>query len=147
MVASVQPAFDAAWGGDAGMYSERLGAGAGRADHQPVRRLSPTRVSPLALGSDAPVTPLDPWAGVHAAVDHRTPGSGLRPFDAFDAATHGGWYAVARRAPRRARWPSGARASLALWGTAETLSAVLAGRARPACRLLLVDGEPIGDLP
>ena len=53
----------------------------------------------LALGSDAPVTPLDPWGGVHAAVDHRTPGSGLRPFDAFDAATHGGWYAARAEHP------------------------------------------------
>ena len=30
----------------------------------------------LALGSDAPVTPLDPWGTVRAAVRHRTPGSG-----------------------------------------------------------------------
>ena len=99
----------------------------------------------LALGSDAPVTPLDPWGGVHAAVDHRTPGSGLRPFDAFDAATHGGWYAA------RAEHPVGplavgAPAHLALWATDQTLSAVLAERARPACRRLLVDGTPIGDI-
>jgi predicted amidohydrolase YtcJ len=82
---------------------------------------------------------------VHAAVDHRTPGSGLRPFDAFDAATHGGWYAV------RAEHPGGplavgAPASLALWETEDTLSGVLGARARPACRALLVDGTPIGDL-
>ena len=37
MVASVQPAFDAAWGGDAGMYVERLGVERALAD-QPVRR-------------------------------------------------------------------------------------------------------------
>ena len=53
---------------------------------------------------------------MHAAVDHRTPGSGLRPFDAFDAATHGGWYAA------RAEHPAGplavgAPAHLALWAT------------------------------
>jgi predicted amidohydrolase YtcJ len=142
MVASVQPAFDAAWGGDAGMYVERLG---------PTRAATTNRFADLAdagvalaLGSDAPVTPLDPWGGVHAAVDHHTEGSGLRPFDAFDAATHGGWHAA------RAEHPVGplavgAPAHLALWGTAETLSAVLAGRARPTCRLLVVAGEPIGD--
>jgi predicted amidohydrolase YtcJ len=144
MVASVQPAFDALWGGDAGMYAQRLGVERALGTN-PFADLSDAGVA-LALGSDAPVTPLDPWGGVHAAVDHRTPGSGLRPFDAFDAATHGGWYAA------RAEHPVGplavgARASLALWATEETLSAVLAGRARPACRLLLVDGEPIGDLP
>jgi hypothetical protein len=142
MVASVQPAFDAAWGGHAGMYVERLGLARAEATN-PFADLADTGVA-LALGSDAPVTPLDPWGGVHAAVDHRTHGSGLRPFDAFDAATHGGWYAA------RAEHPVGplavgAPAHLALWATPETLSAVLAGRARPTCRLLLVDGEPIGD--
>jgi hypothetical protein len=144
MVASVQPVFDALWGGDAGMYAQRLGVDRALATN-PFADLVDAGVA-LALGSDAPVTPLDPWGGVHAAVDHRTPGSGLRPFDAFDAATHGGWYAA------RAEHPVGplavgARASLALWETPETLSAVLAGRARPACRLLVVGGTPIGDLP
>jgi predicted amidohydrolase YtcJ len=142
MVASVQPAFDAAWGGPAGMYAERLGVE--RAEGcNPFAELSDAGVA-LALGSDAPVTPLDPWGGVHAAVDHRTPGSGLRPFDAFDAATHGGWYA-ARAAHPGGPLAVGAPADLALWRTADTLSAVLAERARPACRLLLVAGEPIGD--
>src|SRR3954452_10939485 len=89
MVGSVQPAFDAAWGGPVGMYAERLGTERAVATN-PLADLVDRGV-PLALGSDAPVTPLDPWGGVHAAVDHSTPGSGLRPFDAFDAATHGGW--------------------------------------------------------
>ena len=39
MVASVQPAFDAFWGGAAGMYEARLGRRAG-AGHEPVRRRS-----------------------------------------------------------------------------------------------------------
>jgi predicted amidohydrolase YtcJ len=139
MVASVQPAFDAAWGGDAGMYAERLGVERALATN-PFADLADAGVA-LALGSDAPVTPLDPWGGVHAAVDHRTPGSGLRPFDAFDAATHGGWHAV------RAEHPAGplsvgAPAHLALWATEQTLSAVLADRSRPQCRQLLVNGEP-----
>ncbi len=142
MVASVQPAFDAAWGGRSGMYVERLGEErAGGCN--PFADLADSGVA-LALGSDAPVTPMDPWGGAHAAVDHRTPTSGLRPFDAFDAATHGGWHAV------RAEHPGGplavgAPADLALWATPQTLSAVLSERARPECRLLLVDGEPIGD--
>jgi predicted amidohydrolase YtcJ len=143
MVASVQPAFDAAWGGDAGMYAERLGAHRALATN-PFAGFADAGVV-LALGSDAPVTPLDPWGGVHAAVDHRTPGSGLRPFDAFDAHTHGGWQAV------RAEHPAGplgvgAPAHLALWATGQTLSAVLSERSVPTCRGLLVDGEPIGDL-
>jgi predicted amidohydrolase YtcJ len=141
MVASVQPAFDAAWGGDAGMYVERLGTARAAATN-PFAGLADAGVA-LALGSDAPVTPLDPWGGVHAAVDHRTRGSGMRPFDAFDAATHGGWYAA------RAEHPvgplsTGAPAHLALWATTDSLSAVLRDRGRPSCRLLIVAGEPIG---
>jgi hypothetical protein len=142
MVASVQPAFDAAWGGTDGMYVERLGEERA-VGCNPLADLADAGVV-LALGSDAPVTPLDPWGGVHAAVDHRTPSSGLRPFDAFDAATHGGWHAA------RAEHPAGplavgAPADLALWATTQPLSTVLSERARPTCRLLLVDGHPIGD--
>lgn len=140
MVASVQPAFDAAWGGDSGMYAERLGVVRALATN-PLADLADAEVT-LALGSDAPVTPLDPWGGVHAAVDHRNPASGLRPFDAFDAATHGGWVAV------RAEHPAGplavgAHADLALWATDAGLSDVLAERARPACAALVVDGRPV----
>ncbi|MCZ2839030.1 amidohydrolase [Modestobacter sp. VKM Ac-2985] len=139
MVASVQPAFDAAWGGPSGMYAERLGVERA-AGCNPLADLVDADVT-VAIGSDAPVTPLDPWGGVHAAIDHTTPGSGMRPFDAFDAATHGGWVAA------RAEHPDGplavgAPADLALWATELTLSAVLAGRARPACRQLIVAGRP-----
>ncbi|SEL69031.1 hypothetical protein SAMN04515665_11727 [Blastococcus sp. DSM 46786] len=138
MVASVQPAFDAAWGGDAGMYAERLGVERALATN-PLADLADAEVV-LALGSDAPVTPLDPWGAVHAAVDHRNRESGLRPFDAFDAATHGGWVAV------RAEHPAGplavgAPADLALWATDQGLSDVLAARARPGCAGLVVDGQ------
>jgi predicted amidohydrolase YtcJ len=143
VVASVQPAFDAAWGGKTGMYADRLGEERALATN-PLADLSDGMVA-LAVGSDAPVTPLDPWGGVHAAVDHRTPGAGLRPFDAFDAATHGGWYAARAEHPE-GPLAVGAPASLALWETTDTLSAVLAGRARPACRRLLVDGQETGEL-
>ena len=140
VVASVQPAFDAAWGGEAGMFAERLGVSRAL-DCNPLADLADGGVA-IALGSDAPVTALDPWGGVHAAVDHRTPGSGMRPFDAYDAATYGGWYAA------RAEHPAGplavgAPAHLALWATGLTLSGVLAGRARPAAAALLVAGHVV----
>ncbi|RBY97464.1 amidohydrolase [Blastococcus sp. TF02-8] len=140
VVASVQPAFDATWGGDGSMYAERLGVARALACN-PFADLADAGVA-LALGSDAPVTPLDPWGGVHAAVDHRTPGSGLRPYDAFDAATHGGWYA-ARAEHATGPLGVGAPADLALWATTDGLSRVLADRLRPDCRLLVVDGAPI----
>ena len=144
MVASVQPAFDAAWGGDGGMYAERLGVERALACN-PLADLSDGGVA-IALGSDAPVTPLDPWGGVHAAVDHRTPGAGLRPFDAYDAATHGGWHA-ARAEHRDGPLAVGAPAHLALWATDLTLSGVLAERARPTCRGLLVGGHVVRGEP
>jgi predicted amidohydrolase YtcJ len=140
MVASVQPAFDATWGGSSRMYAERLGADRA-AGTNPLADLVDADVT-LALGSDAPVTPLDPWGGVHAAVDHTTRSSGMRPFDAFDAATHGGWVATRSEHPE-GPLAVGAPADLALWATGSTLSGVLAGRERPTCRQLLVAGEPL----
>jgi predicted amidohydrolase YtcJ len=140
MVASVQPAFDAAWGGTDGMYVERLGVDRALATN-PFAALADAGVA-IALGSDAPVTPLDPWGGVHAAVDHRSPASGMRPFDAFDAATHGGWHAVGDEHPD-GPLGVGASADLALWATDETLTAVLERRARPRCRQLFVAGEGV----
>jgi predicted amidohydrolase YtcJ len=92
VVASVQPAFDARWGGPDGMYVQRLGPERARAMN-PFAALAAAGV-PLALGSDAPVTPLDPWGAVRAAVHHRTPGSGLSARAAFSAHTRGGWRAA-----------------------------------------------------
>jgi hypothetical protein len=48
----------------------------------------------LAFGADSPVTPIDPWGGVRAAVQHRTPASALSARDAFAAHTRGGWQAI-----------------------------------------------------
>jgi predicted amidohydrolase YtcJ len=92
LVASVQPAFDARWGGPDGMYAERLGADRA-SGMNPFAALAAAGVA-LALGSDAPVTPLDPWGTVRAAVRHRTPGSGLSARAAFTAHTRGGWRAT-----------------------------------------------------
>jgi predicted amidohydrolase YtcJ len=91
LVASVQPAFDARWGGPDGMYVERLGEERARAMN-PFAQLAAQGVA-LVLGSDAPVTPLDPWGTVRAAVHHRTPGSGLSARAAYAAHTRGGWRA------------------------------------------------------
>ncbi|MBY8853546.1 amidohydrolase family protein, partial [Saccharothrix sp. MB29] len=92
-VASVQPLFDHAWGGPDGMYAQRLGVERGTALN-PFSRLAAAGMI-LALGSDAPVTPVDPWAAVKAAVHHRTEGHGISPRAAFNAHTRGGWRAAA----------------------------------------------------
>lgn len=110
-VASVQPAFDARWGGEEGMYVQRLGRERALAMN-PYAALAAAGVA-LALGSDAPVTPLDPWGGVRAAVRHRTPGSGISARAAFSAHTRGGWRA-ARRDGEGELVP-GAPATFAVW--------------------------------
>lgn len=113
LIASVQPAFDATWGGPAGMYAERLGADRG-ALMNPFAALAAAGV-PLALSSDAPVTPLDPWGGVRAAVAHRTHGAGLSAHAAFDAATRGGWYAARAEATGAGTLAAGHPATFAVW--------------------------------
>ncbi len=86
VVASVQPMFDALWGGPDGMYAARL-ADRWRATN-PFRSLADAGVT-LALGSDSPVTPLGPWAAVRAAVHHHAPEHGLDPWTAYVAHTRG----------------------------------------------------------
>ncbi|MFF8644841.1 amidohydrolase [Streptomyces sp. NPDC015345] len=94
LTASVQPAFDALWGGEDGMYAQRLGADRARTLN-PYAALLRAGV-PLAFGSDSPVTPLDPWGTVRAAAFHRTPEHRVSVRAAFTAHTRGGWRAVGR---------------------------------------------------
>ncbi|MFF9208077.1 MULTISPECIES: amidohydrolase [unclassified Streptomyces] len=94
LTASVQPAFDALWGGEDGMYARRLGAERARGLN-PFAALLRAGV-PLAFGSDSPVTPLGPWGTVRAAAFHRTPEHRVSVRAAFTAHTRGGWRAVGR---------------------------------------------------
>jgi predicted amidohydrolase YtcJ len=111
VVASMQPAFDAAWGKPGELYEQRLGPS--RA--QTMNRLGSLQRSgvPLAFGTDSPVTPLTGWATVRAAVQHWQPGERLSVASAFDAATRGGhWAAFADNA---GTIRVGALANLAVW--------------------------------
>ncbi len=117
VIASVQPNFDALWGGTDGMYARRLGAQRG-SRLNPLALLASQGV-PLALGSDAPVTGLDPWASVRAAVNHRTPGSAISARAAFAAATRGGWRAAGVQDGRTGTLVPGAPASYAVWDAGE----------------------------
>jgi predicted amidohydrolase YtcJ len=94
LVASVQPAFDAAWGGEHGMYAQRLGADRALGMN-PFAAFLAAGV-PLAFGSDSPVTPLDPWGAVRGALWHRTERARIPAGAAFAAATVGGWRAAGR---------------------------------------------------
>ncbi|MFE7071026.1 amidohydrolase [Streptomyces sp. NPDC057620] len=115
LTASVQPAFDALWGGEEGMYAERLGAERARTLN-PYAALLRAGV-PLAFGSDSPVTPLDPWGTVRAAAFHRTPEHRVSVRAAFTAHTRGGWRAVGR--DDAGSLVPGAPADYAVWRTEE----------------------------
>ncbi|MGW5282730.1 amidohydrolase [Streptomyces collinus] len=115
LIASVQPAFDALWGGEDGMYARRLGAERARSLN-PFAALLRAGV-PLAFGSDSPVTPLDPWGTVRAAAFHRTPEHRVSVRAAFTAHTRGGWRAVGR--DDAGVLVPGAPAHYAVWRTDE----------------------------
>ncbi|WP_330230094.1 amidohydrolase family protein [Nocardia sp. NBC_00508] len=124
VIASVQPGFDAAWGGPDGMYAARLGAERA-ATLNPFATMAAAGVA-LAIGSDAPVTALDPWAAVRAASNHRTPGHGLSPRAAFAAATRGAWRAGGVRDGVAGTLVPGAPASYAIWDADELVVAAAA---------------------
>jgi predicted amidohydrolase YtcJ len=71
LVLGVQPAFETEWGGRDRMYSKRLGER--WRSTNPYRRLLDSGVR-LAGGSDAPITPIDPVAGIRAAIERPNPG-------------------------------------------------------------------------
>ncbi|MGW2701843.1 amidohydrolase [Streptomyces sp. NPDC001340] len=117
LIASVQPAFDALWGGEDGMYAHRLGAERARTLN-PFAALLRAGV-PLAFGSDSPVTPLDPWGTVRAAAFHRTPEHRVSVRAAFTAHTRGGWRAIGR--DDAGVLIPGAPADYAVWRTDELI--------------------------
>ena len=111
VVASVQPAFDRLWGGEKGTYAQRLGVARAMAAN-PFGALAGVGV-PLAFGSDSPVTPLDPWGTIRAAMTHHNPAHRVGFRTAFAAHTRGGWRA-ARRDDEGVLAP-GAPATFAVW--------------------------------
>ncbi|MFF7386654.1 amidohydrolase family protein [Streptomyces griseoluteus] len=117
LIASVQPAFDAVWGGEDGMYVRRLGAERARTLN-PYAALLRAGV-PLAFGSDSPVTPLDPWGTVRAAAFHRTPEHRVSVRAAFTAHTRGGWRAIGR--DDAGVLVPGAPADYAVWHTGDLI--------------------------
>lgn len=91
VVASMQPGFDARWGGQGGMYEERLGSRYELLN--PFAQLVAAGV-PLAFGSDAPVIPMGGWEAVQAAAFHHVPEHRISVRAAFAAHTRGGWRAA-----------------------------------------------------
>lgn len=110
IVASMQPAFDAVWGGPSGLYASRFGRDAAMVSN-PFSDFVAAGCS-LAFGSDSAVTPMAPWAGVLAATAHRG-GYSISRRAALVAATLGGRH-VARQEGVGPLRP-GYRADLAVW--------------------------------
>ena len=143
VVASVQPAFDRLWGGAEGMYAERLGVPRALSLN-PYAAMAAAGVE-LAFGSDTPVTPLDTWGTVRAAVHHRTQGSGLPLETAFTAHTRGGWRAAGRDGGVLS---VGAAATFAVWdaGTLDQATGLpLLDTGLPTCLRTVVRGRTVFD--
>jgi len=151
VVASMQPAFDAAWGGPDGLYERRLG----RRRSVGMNRLGTLERAgvPLAFGSDTPVTPVAGWETVRAAVQHWQPGERMSLRSAFDAASRGGYWAAGE--DRAGTLEVGSRASFAVWDDKSAdhrspagpleLPELAAGASLPSCVLTSVAGRVVFD--
>ncbi|MHC5557533.1 amidohydrolase [Kocuria sp. U4B] len=156
---SVQPGFDAAWGGPGGLYEQRLGP-ARAAGMNPLASYYRAGV-PVALGSDAPVVSLSPWATVKACLEHHDPDQRISARAAFLAHTRGAWRAARSPDPMQGQLAPGTPATFAVWdvqalmvqqaeGTGASWSTdprartpllpALDGDLLPECRLTVLDG-------
>jgi predicted amidohydrolase YtcJ len=114
---SGQPAFDALWGAEGGLYDQRLGE----------RRTGMNRFASflsagvlVALGSDSPVTPLDPWASVRACLQHSNASENISARAAFIAHTRASWR-LSGRSPMMGQLAPGTPASFAVWKVDELM--------------------------
>ena len=71
LAVSVQPAFDRLWGHGGGMYEERLGPARAMAAH-PIRTMLERGIE-VGVGSDSPITPLDPMLAIASLEAHHEP--------------------------------------------------------------------------
>jgi predicted amidohydrolase YtcJ len=83
----VQPAFDAAWGFPGGLYEQGLGRD--RAERMNPFRDLLERGLEIGVGSDTPITPLDPMRAVAALEGHHDPHQRLSRVEALRACTLG----------------------------------------------------------
>jgi predicted amidohydrolase YtcJ len=138
LVASMQPLFDALWGGPALMYAERLG------DRwrgmNPIGDLHRAGVT-VALGSDAPVTEPRPWAAIRAACRHHEEDQRVDRHTAFAMHTAGGWRAAG--VDDAGSIEVGAPAHLAAWRTTAGTDDLPDLDEEPTLARLVVDGSTV----
>jgi len=81
LAVSVQPAFDRLWGQGDGLYEERLGPARAMAAN-PVRTMVERGIE-IGIGSDSPVTPLDPMLAIASLEGHHEPAQRLQRLEAL----------------------------------------------------------------
>lgn len=143
--ASMQPTFDALWGASGGLYTQRLGDRSTAMNR--LGSLHRAGVG-LALGSDAPVTPLDGWGMVRDAVHHWQPDERLSMHAAFVAATIGGH--VAGLDDDSGVLAPGRPASFAVWDVGgddlvDGLPVLARAEPGPECLRTVVRGRTVWD--
>jgi predicted amidohydrolase YtcJ len=84
---SAQPAFDSTWGGPGGLYE--VSVGATRAGQMNPFKTYLERGLEFGVGSDSPITPLDPMCALNALTDHHDPAERLTRSESISAHTVG----------------------------------------------------------
>jgi len=146
VTASVQPAFDARWGGPYGMYAARLGRDR-VTGMNPFATMAAAGMS-LAFGSDSPVTPFSPWQAVEAAAFHHQPTQSISIRAALLAHTRGGWRVAG--IDDRGYLALGQPASFAIWAVGdlpyvEGLPALSPGTTLPINQRTVIRGRTVFD--
>ena len=112
LAVSIQPAFDAEWGHPGALYDRRLGwdrAGA----MNPFRTLLDRGIE-VGAGSDSPITPLDPFAGIAALGGHHDVDQRLGRAEAVRLFTSGSAN-LAHQEEKKGRLTPGAHADFAAY--------------------------------
>jgi predicted amidohydrolase YtcJ len=81
LAVSIQPAFDRLWGQGGGMYEERLGPARAMVAN-PFRTMLQRGIE-IGVGSDSPVTPLDPMLAIASLEQHHEPTQRLQRLEAL----------------------------------------------------------------
>jgi predicted amidohydrolase YtcJ len=81
LAVSIQPAFDHIWGQGGGMYEDRLGPARAMAAH-PFRTMLDRGIE-VGVGSDSPVTPLDPMLAIASLEGNHEPEQRLTRLEAL----------------------------------------------------------------
>ena len=114
---SLQPLFDAAWGGTEGLYARRLGAERAAGMNEVGRFLAAG--VPVCLGSDSPVVPASPWLAVKACLELNSERARISARAAFLAHTRSGYRAVGEPSPMAGQLGPGTEATFAVWQASE----------------------------